>query len=93
MPPAPLSWQFPYPSQRMPLFARNVVAASQALASQAGVTMLQQGGNALDAVLAAAVTLTVVELTSTGIGGDAFALVWDGQQLHGLNGSGRSPKG
>ncbi len=85
------SWQFPYPSQRMPVMARNVVATSQPLASQAGLQMLANGGNAVDAALAAAITLTVVEPTSNGLGSDAFALVWDGENLHGLNGSGRSP--
>ncbi|MCF8078370.1 MAG: gamma-glutamyltransferase family protein [Desulfobacterales bacterium] len=82
---------FPYPSRRMPVFADNVLAASQPLAAQAGLRMIQKGGNAVDAALATAVTLTVVEPTGTGIGGDAFALVWDGQRLHGINGSGRSP--
>jgi gamma-glutamyltranspeptidase / glutathione hydrolase len=87
----PLSWTFPYPSQRMPIFARNVVATSQPLAAQAGLQMLARGGNAVDAALAAAITLTVVEPTSNGMGSDAFAIVWDGKELHGLNGSGRSP--
>ena len=86
------SWDFPYPSQRMPVLARNVVATSQPLAAQAGLRMLLKGGNAVDAALAAAITLTVVEPTSNGLGSDAFALVWDGQRLHGLNGSGRSPR-
>jgi len=86
-----LNWVFPYPSQRMPVFARNVVAASQPLAAQAGVQMLACSGNAVDAALAAAITLTVVEPTSNGIGSDAFAIVWDGKELYGLNGSGRSP--
>ena len=90
--PVNLSWDFPYPSQRMPVFARNVVAASHPLAAQAGLQMLQKGGNAVDAAIATAITLTVVEPISNGIGGDAFALVWDGERLHGLNGSGRSPK-
>jgi gamma-glutamyltranspeptidase/glutathione hydrolase len=85
-------WKFPYPSQRMPVLASNVVATSQPLAAQAGLRMLLKGGNAVDAVLATAITLTVVEPTSNGIGSDAFALVWDGQKLHGINGSGRSPK-
>jgi gamma-glutamyltranspeptidase/glutathione hydrolase len=84
--------QYPYPSQRMPVLApRGVVATSQPLAAQAGLSMLQRGGNAVDAAIAAAITLTVVEPTSNGIGSDAFALIWDGQQLHGLNGSGRAP--
>ena len=87
-----LSWQFPYPSQRMPVFARNVVATSQPLAAQAGLRMLMKGGNAVDAALAAAIALTVVEPTSNGIGSDAFALVWNNGKLFGLNGSGKSPR-
>ena len=76
----------------MPVFARNVVATSQPLASQAGLRMLLRGGNAVDAALASAITLTVVEPTSNGIGSDAFALLWDGHKLHGLNASGRAPQ-
>lgn len=87
----PFSHEFPYPSQRMPVLARNVVATSQPLAAQAGLQMLHAGGNAVDAALAAAITLTVVEPTSNGIGSDAFAILWDGSTLHGLNASGRSP--
>jgi gamma-glutamyltranspeptidase/glutathione hydrolase len=87
-----LNWDFPYPSRRMPVFARNVVAASQPLAAQAGLQMLVRGGNAVDAALAAAIALTVVEPTGNGLGSDAFAMVWDGKKLHGLNGSGRSPR-
>ncbi|MDQ3702175.1 MAG: gamma-glutamyltransferase, partial [Chloroflexota bacterium] len=83
---------FPYPSRRMPvLAARGVVATSEPLAAQAGLSTLQRGGNAVDAALATAIALTVVEPTSNGIGSDAFALVWDGTKLHGLNGSGRAP--
>ena len=83
---------FPYPSRRMPVYARRgMVATSEPLAAQAGLRMLQQGGNAVDAAIATAATLTVVEPTSNGIGSDAFALVWDGTGLHGLNGSGRAP--
>ena len=75
-----------------PLFASNgVVATSQHLASQAGLAALKQGGNAVDAALAAAITLTIVEQSSCDVGGDLFALVWDGRWLHGLNGSGRAP--
>ena len=87
------TWDFPYPSQRMPVLAKNVVATSQPLAAQAGLAMLAKGGNAVDAGLAAAITLTVVEPTSNGIGSDAFAILWDGQRLVGLNASGRAPKG
>src|SRR6476469_10136813 len=83
---------YPYPSQRMPVLAsRGVVATGQPLAAQAGLSMLQQGGNACDAALATAIALTVLEPTSNGIGADAFALVWAGERLHGLNGSGRAP--
>ena len=85
-------WDFPYPSQRMPLLARNVVSTSQPLASAAGALVLARGGNAVDAALATAITLTVVEPCMNGIGGDAFAIVWDGQRLHGLNASGRAPR-
>ena len=84
-------WQFPYPSQRMPVLARNVVATSQPLAAQAGLRMLMKGGNAVDAILATAISLTVLEPTSNGIGSDAFCILWDGKQIHGLNASGRSP--
>jgi gamma-glutamyltranspeptidase/glutathione hydrolase len=88
----PFTWDFPYASQRMPVLAANVVATSQPLAAQAGLRVLLKGGNAVDAILATAITLTVVEPTMNGIGSDAFALVWDGTSLHGLNASGRAPK-
>jgi gamma-glutamyltranspeptidase/glutathione hydrolase len=82
----------PYRSARQPVFAtRGMVATGQPLAAQAGLAILQRGGNAVDAALATAIALTVVEPTSNGIGGDLFALVWDGTRLHGLNGSGRAP--
>jgi gamma-glutamyltranspeptidase / glutathione hydrolase len=86
------NWKFPYPSRRMPVLARNVVATSQPLASQAGMRMLLRGGNAVDAAIAAAAALTVVEPVMNGIGSDAFALVWDGKSLQGLNASGRAPR-
>src|SRR5690606_17803977 len=86
-----LSMALPYPSSRQPVMARNVVATSQPLAAQAGLQMLARGGNAVDAALAAAITLCVVEPTGNGIGSDAFAILWDGERLHGLNASGRSP--
>ena len=81
----------PYPSRRSPVCARNVVATSQPLAAQAGLAALARGGNAVDAALATAITLSVVEPTGNGLGSDAFALVWDGGRLHGLNASGRAP--
>lgn len=85
---------YPYASRRMVTYARRgMVAASQQLAAQAGLAMLQQGGNAVDAALATAACLTVVEPTSNGIGGDAFALVWANGKLHGLNASGPAPQG
>lgn len=84
-------FDFRYPSQRMPLLAENAVACSQPLAAQAGVRALRRGGNAVDAAIATAITLTVVEPTGNGLGSDAFAIVWDGEQLHGLNASGASP--
>ncbi len=84
--------QYPYPSRRSALVAPNgVVAACQPMAAQAGLSMLQRGGNAVDAALATAMALTVLDPSSNGIGGDAFAIVWDGAKLHGLNGSGRWP--
>ena len=87
----PFSWELPYAWPRTPVLARNVVCTSQPLAAQAGLAMLADGGSAVDAALAAAITLTLVEPVSNGIGSDAFAIVWDGERLHGLNASGRSP--
>lgn len=84
---------YPYASPRLSAFAKNgMIATSQPLASQAGLDILRKGGNAIDAAIATAACLTVVEPTSNGIGGDAFALVWTKGKLHGLNGSGRAPE-
>ena len=84
---------YPYASRRGLVYGRRgMVCASQPLAAQAGLAMLQAGGNAVDAALAAAITLTVVEPTSNGLGSDAFALVWTSGRLHGLNGSGYAPE-
>ena len=80
-------------NRRAPVYARNIVATSQPLAAQAGIQALKDGGNAVDAALATAITLTVVEPSGNGLGSDVFAIVWDGKQLHGLNASGRSPLG
>ena len=86
-----MDFELPYASRRMPVLAANVVATSQPLAAQAGLRMLLSGGNAVDAALATAIALAIVEPTSNGIGSDAFAILWDGERLHGLNASGRSP--
>ena len=85
-------WQNPYPTVRIPLFARNVVSTSHPLAAQAGLRMLLAGGSAVDAAIAAAAMLTVVEPVSCGLGSDAFAILWDGKELHGLNASGTAPQ-
>ena len=85
--------EYPYASQRQSVFAkRGMVAASQPLAAEAGIEMLRRGGNAIDAAIATAAALTVVEPTGCGIGGDAFALVWVNNQLHGLDASGHAPQ-
>ena len=89
-------WENPYSTVRSPLFARNVVATSHPLAAQAGLTMIANGGNAVDAAIAAAAAMTIVEPVSNGLGSDLFALVWDpartdGRALHGLNASGVAP--
>jgi gamma-glutamyltranspeptidase / glutathione hydrolase len=77
---------------RKPLYAPSgVVATSQPLAASAGLAVLRRGGNAVDAAVATAITLSVVQPGSNDIGGDLFATVWDGTALHGLNASGRSP--
>ena len=88
----PFHYDHPYPSARLPLFARNVVATSHPLAAQAGLQMMRAGGNAVDAAVATAAVMTVVEPVSNGLGSDAFAQVWDGTSLHGLNASGRAPQ-
>lgn len=85
-------WSQQYASIRSPLFARNVVATSHPLAAQAGLRMLANGGNAVDAAIATAACMTLVEPCSNGLGSDAFALIWDGRKLHGLNASGTAPQ-
>ena len=82
----------PYTSTRLPVFARNVVSTSHPLAAQAGLRMLLKGGNAVDAAIAAAAAITITEPVSNGLGSDAFAILWDGKELHGLNASGRAPQ-
>ncbi|MCA9916385.1 MAG: gamma-glutamyltransferase [Anaerolineales bacterium] len=88
--------QFQFPSRRSNIIAHNgLVATSQPLAAMAGLDVLKAGGNAVDAAIATVATLCVVEPCSTGIGGDAFALIWqaDEQKLYGLNASGPAPMG
>jgi gamma-glutamyltranspeptidase/glutathione hydrolase len=87
----PFDWSAGYPSRRSPVFARNVVSTSHPLAAQAGLRMLQRGGNAVDAAVATAAAMTVLEPCSNGLGSDNFCILWDGQQLHGLNASGTAP--
>ncbi len=84
-------YQRHYPSVRLPVFARNLVATSHPLGAQAGLRMLWLGGNAVDAAVAPAATMAIVEPCSNGLGSDAFCILWDGQQLHGLNASGPAP--
>jgi gamma-glutamyltranspeptidase / glutathione hydrolase len=81
----------PYPTTRLPVFARNVVSTSHPLGAQAGLRMLWKGGNAVDAAIAAAAVMTICEPVSNGLGSDSFAILWDGKALHGLNASGRAP--
>ena len=83
----------PHATRSVPMGRNGMIATSQPLASAAGLTVLQNGGNAIDAAVAAAAVLAVVEPSMTGIGGDLFAIVYDAKTktLHGLNASGRAP--
>lgn len=84
---------YPYPSCRKVVYAKNgMVCASQSLSAQAGLKVLQNGGNAIDAALATAICETALEPTGNGIGSDMFALVWFEGKLHGLNASGSAPE-
>jgi gamma-glutamyltranspeptidase/glutathione hydrolase len=85
------NWHTGYPSRRLPIFARNVVSTSHPLAAQVGLSLLRRGGNAVDAAIGAAAAMTVLEPCSNGLGSDAFCILWDGGQLHGLNASGTAP--
>ena len=84
-----------YPSQRYPIYAAGgMVNCSSPMAAAAGLDALRKGGNAMDAAVAAAAALTVVEPVSNGLGSDAFALIWSekDQHLYGLNSSGPAPR-
>ena len=82
----------PNQTRSVVLTTHGMVATSQPLAAQAGIRILQQNGNAIDAAVATAAVLNVVEPMSTGIGGDVFAMVYMAktEELIGLNGNGRS---
>ena len=90
-PAQPFGWSNPHPSIRTPVFARNIVATSQPLAAQAGLAILRDGGNAVDAAITAAAVIALTEPVSNGLGSDCFAIIWDGSKLLGLNASGWSP--
>lgn len=82
-----------YPSKRNLIFGhKGMVSTTHPIASQAGITVMKAGGNAFDGAIAAAAALTVVEPTSNGIGGDAFAILSRDGEILGINGSGRSPQ-
>ncbi len=84
---------YPYSSRKSVVYANHgMVCTSQSLASQAGLKILQQGGNAIDAAIATAICPTLLEPTGNGLGSDAFALVWVKNKLYGLNGSGYAPE-
>ena len=87
-------WSLPHVSRRQPIDARSIAATSTPGAAQAGLEMIRRGENAADAAaIATAACMTVDEPTSNGIGSDAFSLAWMSGELHGINGSGRSPVG
>jgi gamma-glutamyltranspeptidase / glutathione hydrolase len=85
--------KYAYNSRRRVVYGRRgMVCASQPLAAQAGLSILQQGGNAIDAAIATAICQTIVEPTNNGLGSDCFAIVWVKNKLYGLNGSGYAPQ-
>lgn len=81
-----------YPSRRRVVYGkRGMVCTTQPLAAGAGLEILKKGGNAIDAAIATAACLTVLEPNNNGLGGDAFALIWSKNKLYGLNSSGPAP--
>lgn len=85
--------KYDYSSRRTVTFGRRgMVATSQNLAASAGLDILKKGGNAVDAAIATAACLSVVEPTSNGIGGDAFSIIYFKDKLYGINGSGFAPE-
>lgn len=85
---------FHYPSRRELVYGKKgMVATSHPIAAQVGLDILKKGGNAIDAAIATAATLTVVEPGSNGIGGDSFSIIWKDGKVRGLNASGPSAKG
>lgn len=84
--------KYAYPSHRNVVYASKGMACSTSpLASNVGIEIMKKGGNAIDAALAMAATMPLVEPTSNGLGSDCFVLVWTGGKLYGLNGSGVAP--
>ncbi len=84
-------WTAGYPSRRLPTFGRNVVSTSHPLAASIGLKIIGNGGNAVDAAIATAAAMALLEPCSNGLGSDAYCILWDGTKLHGLNGSGGAP--
>ena len=85
--------KYSYASRRSLVYGqRGMVSTSQPIAAQAGLDIIKRGGNAIDAAIATAICMTVLEPTSNGIGGDCFALVWTNDKLYGLNASGHAPE-
>ena len=85
--------KYSYASRRSLVYGRRgMVSTSQPLAAQAGLDIIKKGGNAVDAAIATAICMTVLEPTSNGIGSDCFALVWMKDKLYGLNASGHAPE-
>ena len=84
--------RYRYPSRRRVIYgSRGMVCSTQPLAANAGLDMIKKGGNAVDAAIATAACLTVLEPNNNGLGGDAFVICWIKDKLYGLNSSGPAP--